>query len=155
MAAPHTLLAEEDGIEESPRPAPRVWPMCTVMTVVTLAALALLSQAPGHGLSGAAATRGMAEADAVAVQRLHSGCAMECTEGSVCCGGKECCMDGDSCCGGTCLSKGATCCRDSEDFPLMCTPDTYCCGKDTTIALCCTTGCKKSVFGSEMCEDLN
>ena len=47
-----------------------------------------MAEAPGHGLSGAAATRGMAEADAVAVQRLHSGCAMECTEGSVCCGGK-------------------------------------------------------------------
>lgn len=46
------------------------------------------AEAPGHGLSGAA-TRGMAEADAEAVQRLHgSGCAMECTEGSVCCGGK-------------------------------------------------------------------
>eukprot|EP00435_Cladocopium_sp_Y103_P055590 s1133_g18.t1 len=73
-------------LQESPRPAPRVWPMCAVMTVVTLAALALLSQAPGHVVRRP--WRGMAEPEAL--QRLDSdgGCAMECTEGSVCCGGK-------------------------------------------------------------------
>mmetsp|Transcript_7510 Transcript_7510/g.9329 ORF Transcript_7510/g.9329 Transcript_7510/m.9329 type:complete len:152 (-) Transcript_7510:65-520(-) len=147
---PHTLLAEEDGFQESPRPAPRAWPMCAVTTVVTILALALLAQAPHKGHTS---WRSMSEENAL--QRLDEGCEMACTEGSVCCGGKECCLSTDSCCGGTCLSKGAECCRDSEDAPLMCTPGTYCCGKGTDTAMCCTTGCQKSIFGTAMCKDMN
>ncbi|CAK8992929.1 unnamed protein product [Durusdinium trenchii] len=144
-------LEDSELLSESPQEvvAPRargkyIWPLFALLVV---AALALVLPLPRP------VSWGSLELTGLSTTKDNVCGTMTCMADDLCCGHKVCCTADSKCCGGVCLSAGSTCCRDNEHAPLMCTPDTFCCGKDSSTALCCTTGCSKSLFGTSMCKD--